>query len=724
MTKMTNPPNTDQTQPAEEYPQEQGGATPNQNDVPVLTLIEKQQELFHLATARQREARRRLNMLGDFVRADFNKKEMRAFAQERYLLEKTLTAWKHDYLHDGFDGLLPKDWTHLKKKSQQVVVERLQALDTLTEALTISAEDIANLAKKHGWSLRKAERTVRRYQVDGVWGLAPERDPERLHRPKQHNPPIEFAAATPEARATAEKRKTLIDSYIGKRPIPNKELKTYAEQHGCSLRTMRDYLYKFEKWGLPGLLPKEERSDKGHPHNMSPLMIDIIVALRFSQMDIPLHEIHKRAKQRALLLGEPEPTLWQVRSICDHIPKEEKLIADKRFGKFRNERRITYRFQFDGRVIVYQIDFTPVDVLVRDIRKRGYRTRSEETRPYLITCIECSSRLILGKLLTYDVPDSNDIALVIQQALVVTEEKPYGGIPHAIWVDQGAQLISHHVQRIAADLHFELKIGKPNHPEDRGDPQKRGREERFFGTLNTRLWSTLPGYVHSNTVERNPSAKAELTISELAKKLEAFIVEYHHTEHSETKMTPLAFWASKCHANGVSSRNLDLLLKKVDRVVNKDHIHYGTRSYWHDDLAEVEIGTHVDVYAQPDYMRPDEIQVYYNGHHLCTAFAHDSVKGRAVDGKRVLAAQRRQTKRITNSINRKKAVLRRADRQIETQGLPHPEPEQEREPHSSPEKKEAPSAPPTSPSQKDTRFKSNGASWDVLLKAKERQQKS
>jgi hypothetical protein len=189
---------------------------------------------------------------------------------------------------------------------------------------------------------------------------------------------------------------------------------------------------------------------------MSLLMEDIVAALRFSQMDIPLHEVHRLACQRARLLGEPEPTLWQVRFICDRIPEEVKLVADKRYGEFRSKRRLTYRFQFDGRVIIFQIDFTRVDVLVRDIRRRSYRKPSGEIRPYLITCMESSSRLILAWLFTYYTPNRANIATVIRDALLVSDEKPYSGIPHALWVDRGRQLISHHVQRIAKDLEFEL----------------------------------------------------------------------------------------------------------------------------------------------------------------------------------------------------------------------------------------------------------------------------
>ena len=635
----------------------------------VVVKVGDRRQLFDLELAQRREVERRLKTLGEFAQNDFDKKQLREFAQERYISEKALTTWKHDFLLHGRDGLLPKDWLPLKEKSQQKVIERMNTLGKLTEAITPTEDDMSELVSKLGGSWRKADRLVRRYQMDGVWGLAPEYDPERFHRSWHKGSLIDFAAATPKTQAEAERRRDLIAPYIGRKRIPKKELETYAKEHGTSWRTLRDYLFKYKKWGLVGLLPKEERSDKGHPHNMSPLMEDIIAAIRFSRIDIPLHEVHRQACQRAHLLGEPEPTPWQVRYICDRIPEEVKLVADKRFGEFRSKRRLTYRFQFDGSVIIYQIDFTKVDVLLRDIRRRGLQRPSKEFRPYLITCMECSSRLILAWLFTYDVPNSNNIAAVIRDALLVTDEKPYGGIPHAIWVDGGKQLVSHHIQRIAQDLHFELKEGKPNHPEDRGDPQERGIEERSFGTLVTRFWSTLAGYVHSNTKERNPSAKAELTLSQLAEKFKAFVDEYHHKKHGETHETPLEFWAKHCHAEGANPRDLDILLLAAEtRKLNKPFLNYGTRRYWHDDLAVMPVGTEVEIRAQPDYMRPDTIEVFLEKRHLCTAFAHDSVQGRAVTGKRVLAAQRQQMQRIRKTIRDKQTTLHNADRTIEAEG--------------------------------------------------------
>ncbi len=716
----------------------------------VVVRLGDRRQIFDLGVARRREAERRLRMLGEFAHVEFDKKRLRAFARERFVSERMLTLWKHDYLLRGLEGLLPQDWGSLSEKAQQKVLMRLVILGELVDAVTITGDDVYNLSKKFDGEnkFRVAERLVRRYQIDGVWGLAPERDPERMHRPRNPVPPIAYASATPKKREEADRRLVLITPFIGRKHITNAELDVHAEQHSTkehslSRRSMRVYLASHKKWGIDGLLPKEERSDKGHPHNLSVLMEDIIAALRFSQMDIPLHEVHRLACQRAHLLGEPEPTLSQVRFVCDRIPEEVKQVADKRFGDFRSERRLTYRFQFDGSVIIFQIDFTKVDVLVRDIRKRSFRKPSEEIRPYLITCMECSSRLVLAWLFTYDYPNSADIATVIRDALLETDEKPYGGIPHAIWVDQGKQLISHHIQRIAKDLEFELKEGKPNHPEDRGDPQERGIEERFFETIKTRLWCKQSGYVDSNTKDRNPNAKAEQTISDLATKFREFIDKYHHKEHSETGMTPLEFWAKNCQARILPDpRKLDfLLLAAQTRVLNKDHIHYGNRRYWHADLAGIPVGSEVEVRAQPDYMRPDEIEVFYEGRHICTAFAHDSAKGRAVTGKQVLQAQRVQMKRIKGTIKEKNTVLHNADLRIEAQGpLGTQEQTVEQSPASGQQPREhlkdtttgqatrttgsphAQSKKPDAPSVSPTSTKQRKNAWDKTLDARKRQQ--
>src|SRR5438874_989508 len=85
-------------------------------------------QIFDPSIARRREAERRLATLGEYALREFEKKELRAFAQARFIPERTLTTWKHAYRLGGLDGLLPHDWLTLKERSQQKVLQRLESL--------------------------------------------------------------------------------------------------------------------------------------------------------------------------------------------------------------------------------------------------------------------------------------------------------------------------------------------------------------------------------------------------------------------------------------------------------------------------------------------------------------------------------------------------------------------------------------------------------------------
>jgi hypothetical protein len=159
-----------------------------------------------------------------------------------------------------------------------------------------------------------------------------------------------------------------------------------------------------------------------------------------------------------------------------------------------------------------------------------------------------------------------------------------------------------------------------------------------------------------------------LTISELAVEFRDYIGKYHHKAHSETKQTPLEFWAEHCFAVPADPGQVGLLLQMLEhRAISKGFIQYGSRRYWHDDLWKIPADAEVQIRAQPKDMRPDDIEVIYEGKRYCTAFALDSDAGRKVDGKRVLTAQRRQRNAIQQYIDEKRAVLHHAEREIEEQ---------------------------------------------------------
>jgi len=611
-----------------------------------------------LEAARQREAGRRLKILGDLASGEYDHDGLRDRARATGVPYRVLRSWWQTYKSQGLPGLIPQDWTELDEKAQRLAVARYEQLGALADAETITPDEIAELADRNEWSYLRAARWLRRYRVGGLWALAPENNPDEPQRPKA--PRRALATLDESALEEVYRRRAILGDLADQPQVTNAQVEARARATGVSTRTIWNYLRDYRQHGLAGLAPLQ-RSDIGQYHGLNERVVQLVMGIRLSRRDWSVRAVYEEACRKARLLNEPEPSEWQVRRICDSIPEPVRLLADGREDEFRNQYRFTCRMRFDGTRIVYQIDHTQIDVLVVDRRDPKYRTTSGEIRPWLTTVLDSSSRIVMAGRFGYDRPDRFTVAAAIRDALLVSDEKPYGGVPDEIWVDRGKELVSQHVQQLADELGIMLQPCAPH------QPQLRGIGERFFGTVNTRLWSTLPGYVASNVVERNPNAKAELTLAELVDRFWAFIGQYHHEVHSETGQTPLTYWLEHCFAEPVDPRRLDMLLKEAaNRRVRKVGIEYETRVYWHTELA-VLVGEDVLVRAEPHYAAPDEIEVFHRGHWVCTAFATDSEAGRSVTRQEISAAQREQRSAARQVIAGARAALQDADREIEKQ---------------------------------------------------------
>lgn len=366
-----------------------------------------------------------------------------------------------------------------------------------------------------------------------------------------------------------------------------------------------------------------------------------------------------------------------------------------REDEFRNRYEVTRKME-DHRqqnaLISYQIDHNLVDVLVIDQRSESCRTQSGMVRPWLTLCIDSRSRVVMAAIFSYDRPDRHTVAAAIREAILLSEEKPYGGIPHEIRVDNGYELLSHHVHQLTQELHIMLLPCTPH------QPQQKGIVERFFGTLNTRLWSDQPGYVGSNTVERDPHAKATLTLQELEERFWHFIGQYHQEIHSETHEAPLEYWLTRCYAEPADPRQLDVLLQEpATRKIIKVGIVYEKRVYWHDALAPL-VGTRVLVRAEPHYRgAPDTIEVFLEDQWLCTASATDSPQGQAVTSEDMMHAKHEQKAILRHAINEAKEAAKTADQAIadlsQKDGTHSPSPTRRRT--SAQQETESPAQPPS-----------------------------
>jgi transposase len=612
--------------------------------------------IFDFEAARKFEAERRLKLLDDLVKTDYDPGQLRNQARLTRLPRKVLLHWLQTYQRRGLEGLIP-EWTELDPATYGIIQARYEQLGDLADNVMITKEQVAKLAQKNNWSERTTERWLVRYRIGGLWGLAPRNDPGKpQRRPKEKFVPRELATLSEAELEVAYERRQMLGNLAKQDRVINEEAQVQAARAGVSVRTLWNYLKAYRDFGLVGLAPKP-RSDKGRHHGVSERVVQLVAGIRLSHPDWSIQAVWEAACRKVAYLNEPEPSEYQVRSICDHIPAAVKLLADGRKDAFRNKYRITYPIRFEQ--IVYQIDHTQIDVLVKDIRSPKYRTPTGEIRPWLTLCMDSQSRLVMAARFGYDRPDRFVVAAAIRDALLVSETKSYGGLPNEIWVDNGKELVARHVQQLTRELGIMLEPCLP------GQPQHKGIVERFFETLNTRLWSRLPGYVSSNVVERNPNAKAALTLSELVAEFWPFIEKYHQEVHSETGNTPLQYWSESCFAEPVDPRLLDTLLKEPEnRRVIKEGVKHAGQVYWHPALASL-VGENVLIRAEPLYMSPEAIEVYYGGGWICTAFAIDSKIGRSVTPQQIAEAQREQREHIRQKIRRARAAVKDADRQIE-----------------------------------------------------------
>lgn len=615
---------------------------------------------FNLARARQREAQRRLNLLGSSARTACQPTELRERARTVGVPFNIFWNWHTDYKTKGVEGILP-NWQPLDESEQALVMERWNQIGALADQEFITKEELEERAQQLDWPPRRLTRWLARYRAFGLWGLAPKNPTgERPPSKKRKRRPRALAALEEgdrrRAQAVITGRLEKLGELANKENVSDVDVKARAKETGVSPRSIWSYLTAFRDDGLEGLA-RRTRSDKGNHHVISDRTVEIVKGIRLSHPDLRARAVYEMALERATLLGEVAPSKWQVRSILREIPEAEKLIADGRRDEFRNKFRITHDMVLEGGGVIYQIDNTLVDILVQDKRTTNDRNTSGEVRPWLTLVIDFKSRLVLSYKFGYDQSDRYRVGAALHDAFVITPQKPYGGLPDQVWTDNGKDFLAEHVRTAFRDLGINLKTLPPH------QPQLKGIVERFFGVLNTRLWSTLPGYVNSNTVKRNPNAKAVLTIQELNAKLGEFINKYNNEIHSALGETPIAYWQEHCYALPGEPEKLAILLKEREvRPVSKQGIHFGNRLYW-----DVALGTVVDksivLRAEP-YGAADYIEVFYDDHWLCTAYATDSKVGLAVTREGIAAAQNEQKTRIRESIEKSRAVLREADRKI------------------------------------------------------------
>jgi hypothetical protein len=253
--------------------------------------------------------------------------------------------------------------------------------------------------------------------------------------------------------------------------------------------------------------------------------------------------------------------------------------------------------------LAYIIDATQLDVSIKSASSAN-QYEPMKIRPWLIVCFEPVSKRAIGFCFSEELPNPKGVKAVLYKSfLASSDDSRYAAIPDEIWLDGGTDQLLLDMQHFMQTLHLTL----------RSTPLSgRGPIERFFQACKTALCE-----ISEDTLEH---LTAKGTLSELEERFTQFLLHYHHQVQPSTGLTPLECWQEQCHPSLIDPRLLAPLLPEGgERLVMKDGIHYGERTYWHTDLAAY-LGEKVFIRAQPFQTHPETIEVFFKQQWICSAY--------------------------------------------------------------------------------------------------------
>lgn len=376
--------------------------------------------------------------------------------------------------------------------------------------------------------------------------------------------------------------------------------KTYGQRQreaavklGKSVRTVRRLVKKWEEQGLTAF-QTTKRADKGKhriDRDWQKFIINTYKEGNKGSKRINPKQVAVRVQVRASELGQKEypsyRTVYRVLHIEHQDQKSNVRNRGWRGSYLSVKTREGKNLSVDYSNHVWQCDHTRVDLLLVD--KHGEILG----RPCLTTVIDTYSRCIMGINLGFDAPSSQVVALALRHAIMPKRNREYElyeewgtyGSPEYFYTDRGKDFRSNHLQQIGVQLGFVCHL--------RNRPSEGGIVERPFGTFNTELFSTLPGYTGSNVQKRPKEAEKEacITLQELEKLLVRFIVDKYNQSIDARlgNQTRFQRWEAGLIAdpNLISERDLDICLMKQTRrtIYRNGYLQFENLTYQGENLA-------------------------------------------------------------------------------------------------------------------------------------------
>jgi len=366
--------------------------------------------------------------------------------------------------------------------------------------------------------------------------------------------------------------------------------RSIAKQLNVSIRQVQRLIRAWETSGLSGL-ERKERSDCGKrrlDEEWTKYIVQTYRAGNRGGRRMSRAQVAVRVAARALELGDSQPPsrISVYRILQSEIDRAESRSRVRSIGwqgeKLLLKTREGLEVEVERSNQVWQCDHTRVDLLVVD------QVGEVLGRPWLTTIVDTHSRCIMGMHLGMEAPSAVVVCLALRHAILPKQYGPsyklkqdWGtyGMPQYLYTDGGKEFNSKHLEQVASELKIVLC--------QRRYPAEGGIVERPFGSFNSELFATLPGYTGGSVKRRSKQAEssATLTLMELEKHLVRYVVDRYNVNIDARigDETRLGRWEAGRIAQLplMSERELDICLMRRDRrvVYRGGYIQFANLSY-------------------------------------------------------------------------------------------------------------------------------------------------
>lgn len=343
-----------------------------------------------------------------------------------------------------------------------------------------------------------------------------------------------------------------------KRNRTYEEVDVVAKKIGKSRITIYRWLSKLEADQTATSLLREKRNDIGRSRlntETDQIITDQIDRFYLVKERPTVIELWEQIVIACRDKKIPPPSRTTVKRRVDRI--QDRLVMAKRYSpKMARENYEPLRGSFPGADVplsVYQIDHTPVDIiLVDDVYRQPIG------RAFLTIVTDTCTRMLAGFCISLDHPGALATGLALSHAILpkniwlakhnIATEWPIYGVPQKIFADNAAEFRGTMLERACQ----EYGIVMENRP--KGLPNYGGHVERLFRTFMHRVQS-VQGTTFSNTKEKgdyDSEKKSILTLNDFEHWFGIFVTKvYHQRPHRGIgRMAPIKLYEKFVFGDG------------------------------------------------------------------------------------------------------------------------------------------------------------------------------